>query len=58
VFHTAKPSRGAVPGAVAIDDAGLVRAFDHGSEHYTAVKLEELDRRCCPELGLSSFEVW
>jgi hypothetical protein len=33
LFHTAKPSRGAVTGAVAIDDASLVRAFDHGSEH-------------------------
>jgi len=58
LFRTAKPGRGAVPDAVAIDDDGLVRAFDYGSEHYDAARLEELDRRCCLELRFSSFEVW
>jgi hypothetical protein len=58
LFRAAKPGRGAVPDAVAIDDGGLVRAFEYGSEHYDAARLEELDRRCSLELGFASFEVW
>ena len=58
LFRAAKPGRGAVPDAVAIDEGGLVRAFEYGNENYGFARLEELDRRCCLELGFASLEVW
>jgi hypothetical protein len=57
-FRAAKPGPGAVPDAVAIDEDGRVRAFEHANQHYTAARLEQLSRRCLDELGFCALEVW